>query len=170
LQRTETFAPVLLKKQAKKLRKETGHNIYFAPQELKSDAAFTLAQTITRPLTMLVFEPIILFTAIYVSLAWSMVFFYFQAYPIIFEGMFSRMSRNEGNKAEAAKEHMVLMSQRLLSHTFQVSLYPSLIKMVGTCLILNSGHRRCIILSLCSILRHDFSESQETREALGLGS
>lgn len=87
---TETFAPVLLKKQAKKLRKETGCNRYFALQELKSDAAFTLAQTITRPLTMLVFEPIILFTAIYVSLAWSMVFFYFQAYPIIFEGLSPR--------------------------------------------------------------------------------
>jgi hypothetical protein len=37
---------------------------------------------------MLVFEPIILFTAIYISLAWSMVFFYFQAYPIIFEGTY----------------------------------------------------------------------------------
>lgn len=37
---------------------------------------------------MLIFEPIILFTAIYISLAWSMVFFYFQAYPIIFEGTY----------------------------------------------------------------------------------
>lgn len=37
---------------------------------------------------MLVFEPIILFTAIYISLAWSMVFFYFQAYPIIFGGIY----------------------------------------------------------------------------------
>jgi hypothetical protein len=76
-----------LKKQARKLRKETSCNRYFAPHELKADAAFTLGQTITRPLTMIVFEPIILFTAIYVSLAWSMVFFYFQAYPIIFGGM-----------------------------------------------------------------------------------
>lgn len=89
---TETFAPVLLKKQAKKLRKEMGSSRYFAPQELKSDAAFTITQTVTRPLTMLVFEPIILFTAIYVSLAWAMVFFYFQAYPIIFKGMFLKYS------------------------------------------------------------------------------
>ena len=102
---------MLLKKQAKKLRKETGRSCYFAPQELKSDVAFTLAQTITRPLTMLLFEPIILFTAIYVSLAWSMVFFYFQAYPIIFEGRFSRMSRNKGNNADNAKAHTALMSQ-----------------------------------------------------------
>lgn len=84
----ETFAPVILRKQAAKLRKDTGCNRYFSPQELKkSDPAFTLTQTVTRPLAMLVFEPIILFTAIYISLAWSMVFFYFQAYPIIFSGM-----------------------------------------------------------------------------------
>ncbi|KAJ5166958.1 major facilitator superfamily domain-containing protein [Penicillium canariense] len=85
---SETFAPVLLKKQARRLRKESGCDRYLAPHELKSDTAFTLAQIVTRPLTMLVFEPIILFTAIYVSLAWSMVFFYFQAYPIIFEGTY----------------------------------------------------------------------------------
>lgn len=85
----ETFAPALIKKEAARLRKESGSNRYFAQQELKSDDAFTLTQTITRPLTMLVFEPIILFTSIYISLAWSMVFFYFQAYPIIFEGMFT---------------------------------------------------------------------------------
>ena len=70
------------------MRKETKDMRYLSPSELKnSDAAFTFRQTVTRPLTMLVFEPIILFTAIYVSLAWSMVFFYFQAYPIIFKGM-----------------------------------------------------------------------------------
>ncbi|KAJ5578234.1 uncharacterized protein N7459_007198 [Penicillium hispanicum] len=86
----ETFAPVLLKQQAAKLRKQTGCNRYLSPQELKkSDAAFTFTQTVTRPLTMLIFEPIILFTAIYISLAWSMVFFYFQAYPIIFEGVYN---------------------------------------------------------------------------------
>lgn len=83
----ETFAPVLLKKQAAKLRKESGSDRYRSPLESTSDAAFTLTQTIIRPLTMLAFEPIILFTSIYLSLAWSMVFFYFQAYPIIFEGM-----------------------------------------------------------------------------------
>ncbi|KAJ5627952.1 major facilitator superfamily domain-containing protein [Penicillium lividum] len=86
---SETFAPVLLKKQAAKLRKESGSDRFLSPQELKSDAAFTLTQTIIRPLTMLFFEPIILFTSIFISLAWSMVFFYFQAYPIIFEGTYN---------------------------------------------------------------------------------
>lgn len=35
---------------------------------------------------MLLFEPIITSTAVYISLAYSLVFFYFQAYPIIFKG------------------------------------------------------------------------------------
>jgi ABC-type thiamin/hydroxymethylpyrimidine transport system permease subunit len=38
---------------------------------------------------MLIFEPIILSTTVYISIAYSLVFFYFQAYPIIFEGMLS---------------------------------------------------------------------------------
>lgn len=41
---------------------------------------------------MLIFEPIILSTTVYISIAYSLVFFYFQAYPIIFEGMFMSVS------------------------------------------------------------------------------
>ncbi|KAF7717207.1 Uncharacterized protein PECH_004061 [Penicillium ucsense] len=85
---SETFSPVLLKKQARRLCKESNSKRYFSPQELDSTVGFTFTQTLTRPLSMLFFEPIILFSAIYVSLAWSMVFFYFQAYPIIFKGTY----------------------------------------------------------------------------------
>ena len=70
------------------MRKESGSDRYRSPSESNSDAAFTLTQTIIRPVTMLIFEPIILSTSIYLALAWSMVFFYFQAYPIIFEGTY----------------------------------------------------------------------------------
>lgn len=49
-------------------------------------------QIITRPITMLMFEPIITFTAIYISVAYSLVFFYFQAYPIIFQSRHSDTS------------------------------------------------------------------------------
>ncbi|KAJ5247482.1 major facilitator superfamily domain-containing protein, partial [Penicillium chermesinum] len=86
---SETFAPALLKNQAKKLRKVTGNNHYVAPQErTECDHAFSMRETITRPLTMLLFEPIVLFISLDISLAWSMVYFYFQAYPIIFEGTY----------------------------------------------------------------------------------
>lgn len=86
LSSTETFGPVLLKRQAAKLRRESGTNRYVSRAELKSDATFSTTQIITRPITMLLFEPIITSTAVYISLAYSLVFFYFQAYPIIFQG------------------------------------------------------------------------------------
>lgn len=87
LNRTETFTPFLLKQKAAKLRKESGFNGYFTRQELNLDSRFTTMEIITRPITMLITEPIIQSTAIYISLAYSLVFFYFQAYPIIFRGM-----------------------------------------------------------------------------------
>ena len=84
----ETFSPVILKRQAARLRKESGCNSYRSQQELQNAGfRYSTTQIITRPITMLVFEPIILFTALYISLAYSLVFFYFQAYPIIFKGM-----------------------------------------------------------------------------------
>ncbi|KAJ6022560.1 uncharacterized protein N7446_012910 [Penicillium canescens] len=85
---SETFTPFLLKQKAAKLRKESGFNGYFTRQELNLDSRFTTMEIITRPITMLITEPIIQSTAIYISLAYSLVFFYFQAYPIIFQGVY----------------------------------------------------------------------------------
>ncbi|KAJ5793804.1 hypothetical protein N7457_000403 [Penicillium paradoxum] len=85
---SETFTPVLLKRQAAKFRKETGSNRYFSRQELNLDSKFTVMQIITRPITMLLFEPIISSTAVYISFVYSLIFFYFQAYPIIFGGVY----------------------------------------------------------------------------------
>jgi hypothetical protein len=72
---------------------ESGCNAYLTRQDLRNgDHQYSTAQIITRPITMLFFEPIISFTALYISLAYSLVFFYFQAYPIIFEGMVQQSS------------------------------------------------------------------------------
>ncbi|KAJ5511935.1 Major facilitator superfamily domain general substrate transporter [Penicillium expansum] len=86
---SETFGPALLKRQAAKLRKDSNSNRYFSRQELNLDSRFTPMEIITRPITMLFFEPIITSTSIYIALAYSLVFFYFQAYPIIFGGVYN---------------------------------------------------------------------------------
>ncbi|KAJ5940996.1 MFS multidrug transporter [Penicillium verrucosum] len=85
---SETFGPALLKRQAVKLRKDSGSNRYFSRQELNLDSRFTPMEIITRPITMLFFEPIITSTSFYIAIAYSLVFFYFQAYPIIFGGVY----------------------------------------------------------------------------------
>jgi hypothetical protein len=70
----ETFGPVLLRRHAT----ENGDTV---PKN-----TINVLQIVKRPLAMLLFEPIITFTSIYIALAYGLVFFYFQAYPIIFEG------------------------------------------------------------------------------------
>ncbi|PKX90495.1 putative MFS multidrug transporter [Aspergillus novofumigatus IBT 16806] len=72
----ETFGPVLSRGNA------TGM------EDTASKNTVNVVQIVKRPLAMLLFEPIITFTSIYIALAYGLVFFYFQAYPIIFEGLF----------------------------------------------------------------------------------
>ncbi|KAJ5301432.1 hypothetical protein N7508_006295 [Penicillium antarcticum] len=56
---SETFTPILLKRKAAKLRRETGFNKYFTRQELDLESRFTPMEIITRPIMMLITEPII---------------------------------------------------------------------------------------------------------------
>jgi hypothetical protein len=71
----ETFGPVLSRRNATGMR------------DTVAEDTVNVVQIVKRPLAMLLFEPIITFTSIYIALAYGLVFFYFQAYPIIFEGL-----------------------------------------------------------------------------------
>ncbi|PLN83849.1 MFS multidrug transporter [Aspergillus taichungensis] len=83
---SETFAPAILKKQAARLNKVSGLTCHVSRKELQAiNAKSSFVQTFTRPVTMLVTEPIVLCSSIYIALAYSLIFFYFQAYPIIFQ-------------------------------------------------------------------------------------
>lgn len=58
----ETLASVLLRKKAEKLRKETGDDRYRTLSELEAEPLLqTLKVAISRPLIMMVMEPIVLF-------------------------------------------------------------------------------------------------------------
>ncbi|KAL3458964.1 major facilitator superfamily domain-containing protein [Aspergillus heterothallicus] len=76
----ETFGPVLLKRRAAKLSKLSGKEVTASLSTIDTD----LSTIFLRPLYMLLFEPIILATSIYVAVVYALVFFFFQAYPIIF--------------------------------------------------------------------------------------
>lgn len=66
----ETYGPVILKYRAKRLRKETGDESIIAPIELeKTDLHHIVTVILTRPLRMLCFEPLVLFTCLYLSYA-----------------------------------------------------------------------------------------------------
>ncbi|KAL8653914.1 MAG: hypothetical protein Q9210_001829 [Variospora velana] len=85
----ETYGPTILQRRAERMRKETGNPNIFAPIELeKKGARQMMTITLTRPIRMILFEAIVLFTCIYVSIAYAIFYLFFQAYPLIFEGTY----------------------------------------------------------------------------------
>ncbi|RJE23848.1 transporter [Aspergillus sclerotialis] len=85
----ETYAPIILQERAKALRKETRNTNIVSPRDLdERGLKQTLAINLSRPFHMLVREPIVLLSCLYIALAFSIFYLYFQAYPIIFEGIY----------------------------------------------------------------------------------
>ncbi|KAH8728178.1 major facilitator superfamily domain-containing protein [Phaeosphaeriaceae sp. PMI808] len=93
----ETYGPAILKKRAQKLRKETGDETIVAPLELeKTDLNHIVTVVLTRPIRMIFFEPLVLFTCLYLSYAYSIFYIYLQSYPLIFTGIYSFSSGETG--------------------------------------------------------------------------
>ncbi|KAK7717020.1 hypothetical protein SLS57_006427 [Botryosphaeria dothidea] len=62
----ETYGPVILKRRAKRLRKESGDDDVFAPIELEpQDVRHVVTVVLTRPIRMMLFEWIVLFSCTY---------------------------------------------------------------------------------------------------------
>ncbi|KAJ8521346.1 hypothetical protein ONZ45_g1920 [Pleurotus djamor] len=81
----ETFAPVLLRKRAEKMRKETGNPNIFTQQELsRPPFSELLIDTLVRPFTMLVTEPILLLMSLYISIIYGLLYGFFFSFPVIF--------------------------------------------------------------------------------------
>ncbi|KAF5627242.1 multidrug resistance [Fusarium tjaetaba] len=82
----ETYAPVILEKRAKKLRKQTGDDSYVAEHELAQHTFGEIAQIyLARPLRLLATEPIVTLFAIYAAILYGLLYMFFVAYPIVFE-------------------------------------------------------------------------------------
>lgn len=71
----ETFGPVLLRRKAAKLRKETGDQKIVAPVELEKQDLWELCSVVlTRPIRMFLFEMIVLCSCLYLSLAYGIFY------------------------------------------------------------------------------------------------
>ena len=70
----ETYAPVILKRRARKLRKETGDPNIVTEQELfKVPLSQMLVDTLIRPFGMLATEPILLLLSLYIALIYGLL-------------------------------------------------------------------------------------------------
>ncbi|KAJ5165259.1 Major facilitator superfamily domain general substrate transporter [Penicillium coprophilum] len=83
----ETFAPILLKKRAKKLRKSQDDPKYTTEVELDSrPMGEKLRIFLFRPFQLLFLEPIVLFISLYMSVIYGLLYMFFVAYPIVYQG------------------------------------------------------------------------------------
>ncbi|KAL4928884.1 MFS transporter/fungal specific transcription factor domain-containing protein [Aspergillus undulatus] len=82
----ETYAPLLLISKAAALRKRTSNwGIHAKHEELEVKFGELLRKYFTRPLQMLITEPILLLISIYMSFIYGIVYALVSAYPYIFE-------------------------------------------------------------------------------------
>ncbi|CAL1716072.1 unnamed protein product [Somion occarium] len=80
----ETYPPAILASRAKKLRKRGKGNAR-AAHELHGKTILQVVQGhILRPLAMIVREPIVQGAAAWISLGYGIIYFYFEAYPVVF--------------------------------------------------------------------------------------
>ncbi|RMZ86408.1 hypothetical protein DV736_g6366, partial [Chaetothyriales sp. CBS 134916] len=84
----EVYSPTLLKRKALRLRKETGDNRYWHPQErIKVDVKSIVTKQFSRPLKMLFTEPMVAVICFYASFVFSILYLSLEAFPIAFAEM-----------------------------------------------------------------------------------
>ncbi|KAG7896533.1 hypothetical protein KL905_004515 [Ogataea polymorpha] len=86
----ETYAPVILKRRAKRLRKETGNPKIMTEQEAVGMSLKELIQTcLYRPLMFALTEPVLDLMCFYVCLIYSLLYAFFFAYPAVFGKLYN---------------------------------------------------------------------------------
>ncbi|KIW03165.1 uncharacterized protein PV09_05807 [Verruconis gallopava] len=83
----ETYAPTLLTRRAKKMRKETGDSKFVTESELDTRPfGQRMKLFLVRPFQLLFLEPIVLFISLYMSVLYGLLYMFFVAYPVVYQG------------------------------------------------------------------------------------
>jgi len=93
----ETYAPVILVRRAKKLRKQYPGSNAMAPLEQETANFHEIVVVVlARPLRMLFTEWIVMFSCLYLAFIYAIYYMFFQAFPIIFTGIYGFSAGEEG--------------------------------------------------------------------------
>jgi len=82
----ETYHPILLRRKAQQLRKETGNDRWKAPIE-KSDKSIskTVMLSLYRPMQLLFLEPMCLNLCLFSAILLGILYLFFGAFPLVFQ-------------------------------------------------------------------------------------
>ncbi|KAF4306781.1 major facilitator superfamily transporter [Botryosphaeria dothidea] len=82
----ETYPPVILVEKAAELRRRTKNwGIHAKQEEVEIDFKELVEKNFSRPLRMLVTEPIVLLLSIYMAFVYGILYLFLTAYPIVFQ-------------------------------------------------------------------------------------
>lgn len=82
----ETYPPVVLVSKAEELRRRTKNwGIHAKQEEIEVDFRELIEKNFSRPLRMLVLEPIVFLLSIYMSFIYGLLYLFLTAYPIVFQ-------------------------------------------------------------------------------------
>lgn len=84
----ETYAPCILVAKAAALRRRTGNEGFRAKlEDVEVSPREMLDKYFSRPLRMLMVEPILLLVSLYMSFIYGLVYCLLEGYPVVFEGV-----------------------------------------------------------------------------------
>lgn len=81
----ETYQPVLLKRKAERMRKETGESRYYAPIEKQDQSLLkAVSYSCLRPFQMLALEPMCLILCVFTALLLGILYLFFGAFTLVY--------------------------------------------------------------------------------------
>lgn len=84
----ETYPPMILVEKAAELRRRTKNwGIHAKQEEIEVDLRELLEKNFSRPLRMLVTEPIVLLLSLYMAFIYGLLYLFLTAYPLVFQGV-----------------------------------------------------------------------------------
>lgn len=84
----ESYPPQILVKKASELRRRTKNwGIHAKQEEIEVDLRELMEKNFSRPLRMLVTEPIVLLLSIYMAFIYGLLYLFLTAYPLVFQGV-----------------------------------------------------------------------------------
>jgi MFS transporter, DHA1 family, multidrug resistance protein len=85
---TESYPPEILVKKASELRRRTKNwGIHAKQEEIEVDFRELLEKNFSRPIRMLVTEPIVLLLSVYMAFIYGLLYLFLTAYPLVFQGV-----------------------------------------------------------------------------------
>lgn len=82
----ETYPPIILINKASELRRRTKNwGIHAKQEEIEIDFRELLTKNFSRPMRLLVTEPIVLLLSIYMAFIYGLLYLFLTAYPIVFQ-------------------------------------------------------------------------------------